>query len=99
ALCANVSGGIPSANNAPYAKVMHEAYLYFGGKPPYAGFSSNEYDSAAKWGSNYRSPVADSCQPNFILFLGNGGPDTGENKDAGELLTGLGGVLSSDPIR
>jgi type IV pilus assembly protein PilY1 len=98
-LWAEVSGGIPTANNAPYAKAMHEAYLYFGGKPAYAGFSSSEYDSAAKDGSNYKSPAADSCQPNFILFLGNGGPDTGEDKDAGELLAGLGGILSSDPLR
>jgi len=95
----SVSGGIPSANNAPYAKTMHEAYLYFGAKPAYAGFSTSVYDPEAKDGSNYRSPIGDSCQPNYILFIGNGAPDSSEENDTRTLLNGLGGVLSSDPLR
>lgn len=94
-----VSAGIPKANNAPYTKTMHEAYLYFGGKPAYAGFSTSAYDPDAKSGSNYTSVITDACQPNFILFIGNGGPDSSENTDSRALLNGLGGVLSSDPIR
>ena len=78
---------------------MHEAYLYFGGKPAYAGFSSNLYDPDAKTGNHYNAPSANTCQPNYILFIGNGGPDSGEESDSRTLLNDLGGVLSSDPLR
>lgn len=99
ALWDKVKDGIPQANNAPYAKSMHESYLYFGGKAAYVGFDSNQYDSAARSGSNYVSPVSDSCQSNYIIFVGNGGPDSGEESDTKTLLNGLGGILSSDPIK
>jgi type IV pilus assembly protein PilY1 len=78
---------------------MHEAYLYFSGKPAYAGFSTSNYDPDAKTGSNYTSVITDSCQPNYIMFIGTGGPDSSEETDSRALLNGLGGVLSSDPIR
>lgn len=102
----NGTAGIPQANNAPYAKSMHEAYLYFGGKPQaYAGFSSAQYDLAAKSGNGYVSPISDSCQKNYIIFVGNGGPDSGEENDTQKLLGGVGataispsGILTSDPV-
>ena len=100
ALVAKINPEIPQANNAPYAKSMHEAYQYFGGKPAYAGFDTKSpYDPAARSGSNYVSPVSDSCQDNYILFVGNGGPDSGEEKDTNTLLSGIGGILVSDPIK
>jgi type IV pilus assembly protein PilY1 len=106
ALLAKINPSIPDANNAPYAKSMHEAYLYYGGKPDdYVGFDSNLYDAGAKLGNGYRSPVVDGCGKNFILFIGNGGPDSGEQNDTAKLLGGIGatavqpsGVLVSDPI-
>lgn len=98
-LWSTISNGIPGANNAPYAKAMHEAYRYFAGRSPYVGFSTNAYDPDARDDSHYRSPIGDACQPNFIIFLGNGGPDSSEDGDARTLLSGLGGVLSTDPIR
>lgn len=106
ALLAKISPEIPTANNAPYAKSMHEAYLYYGGKSlAYAGFSSAEYDAAAKIGTGYNSPISDSCQKNYIVFVGNGGPDSGEENDTNKLLGGIGstavtptGVLTSDPV-
>ncbi len=98
ALVAKINFEIPQANNAPYAKSMHEAYLYYGGKPAYAGFSSTLFDPAAKSGSNYVSPVTDSCQDHYILFVGNGGPDSAEQGDSGTLLNGIGGVLTTDPL-
>ena len=98
-LVAKINPGIPQANNAPYAKSMHEAYQYYGGKPAYVGFDSNQYDSAAKSGSNYVSPATDSCQDNYILFVGNGGPDSGEENDTRALLNGLGGILTTDPLQ
>lgn len=89
---------IKESNNAPYAKSMHEAYLYYGGKVPYVGVASNEYDLAAYNGKTYNSPASDGCQKNFILYIGNGGPDSGENTDAEALLQGIGGRLPTDPI-
>lgn len=99
ALAAKINPEIPQANNAPYAKSMHEAYQYFGGKPDYAGFDSNQYDSAAKSGNNYVSPATDACQDNYILFVGNGGPDSGEENDTTTLLSALGGILVTDPVK
>ena len=98
-LVAKINSEIPQGNNAPYAKSMHEAYLYYGGKPAYVGFDSNQYDPAAESGLNYVSPATDSCQDNYILFVGNGGPDSGEEKDTGALLNGLGGILTTDPVK
>lgn len=99
AFLSKINPGIPEANNAPHAKSLHEAYLYFGGLAPYVGFSSSEYDAAARSGSNYVSPVSDSCQFNNLVFIGNGGPDSGEENDTQSLLNGLTGILSSDPIK
>lgn len=97
-LVAKINPDIPSANNAPYAKSMHEAYQYYGGKPAYVGFDSNQYDTAAKQGNNYVSPATDSCQANYIVFVGNGGPDSGEENDTRTLLNTIGGVLVTDPV-
>lgn len=92
--------GVSTTNNAPFAKSMHEAYLYYAGKSPYVGVDSNQYDSAAyNSGTNkYNSPSTDKCQRNYIIFIGNGGPDSSENTDAQALLTALGGVNAGDPI-
>lgn len=46
----------------------------------------------------YNSPVVSTCQRNFIIFISNGPVDSGENTAAQSLLTGLGGVLNTDPI-
>lgn len=95
----NGGTGIPKSNNAPYAKLMHEVHQYFGGLPAYAGFSNTAlFDPGAKSGANYASPVTDDCQNNFVIFIGNGGPDSGEVNDTRTLLNGLGGILSSDPL-
>ncbi len=101
ALAAKLNPDIPQANNAPYAKSMHEAYLYYGGKNAYAGFGDKnppEYDPAARNGDKYVSPATDACQDNYILFIGNGGPDSGEEKDTTGLIDGIGGTLTTDPV-
>ena len=99
ALLATINPSIMTSNNAPYAKSMYEAYRYFGAKTDYAGFDTNKYDPAAQNGSFYVSPITDSCADNYILFVGNGSPDTSEDKDARDLLNNIGGVLSSDPVK
>jgi type IV pilus assembly protein PilY1 len=100
-LAAKINPNIPDANNAPYAKSIYEAYLYYGGKAPYVGFSSAQYDPDAKSlsGNYYVSPANDSCQSNYIVFVGNGGPDSGEENDTSALLNVLGGKLASDPVQ
>lgn len=98
ALLSKINEQIPQANNAPYAKAMHESYQYFGGRPAYVGFDTNLYDNEARNGQNYRSPATDSCAENYIIFVGNGGPDSGEESDTRALLSGLGGILASDPV-
>jgi len=85
---------IPETNNAPFAKSFHEAYKYYRGAVPYVGTQSSAYDPAAYNGSTYNSPAIDACQRNYIIFLGNGGPDSSENTDAQALLTGVGGSTS-----
>ncbi len=89
---------IAESNNAPYAKSMHEAYLYYGGKAPYVGVASDQYDPDAYNGTTYNSPATDGCQKNFIIYIGNGSPDSGENTDGEALLKGIGGRLPTDPI-
>ncbi len=86
---------IAKANNAPYATSLHEAYLYFTGAVPYAGTSTSLYDHAAVSGGRYVSPASSSCQKNYIIFIGNGGPDSSENGTAQTLLAGDKGVASS----
>ena len=101
-LVGKINPGIPQANNAPYAKMMHESYQYFGAKPAYVGFDSNLYDPGAKNGATnlYVSPAtADNlCADNYIIFVGNGGPDSGEENDSRTLLNSIGGVLTTDPV-
>lgn len=96
-LAASVNS-LATANNAPYGKSMHEAYLYYSGKAPYAGTTSNLYDSAAVAGGRYVSPASSHCQKNYIIYVGNGGPDSSENTAVETLLASLGGRLPTDPI-
>lgn len=99
----NPSGpALVKGNNAPYAMAFHEAYLYFRGAKAAAGVADNKgtYDASALSGNNYISPAAAyECSKNFIVLIGNGEPDNGENKDAEDALRGLGGRLPGDPIR
>jgi len=46
----------------------------------------------------YNAPLNSSCQKNFIIFISNGPVDSGENSVAQTILTGLGGLLNTDPI-
>lgn len=99
---------LPKGNNTPYGLTLNEAYLYFKGLKPLSGlgdgvYSSNNlagYDPAALDGVNYRSPTTgNSCANNFIIVIGTGDPDNGENNDAESTLRARGGVLNGDPIK
>src|SRR5512139_386475 len=100
ALLDRISPSIPTSNNAPYAKSMYEAYRYFGGRRDYVGFQpTGKYDPYARNGDYYVSPITDACADNYILFIGNGAPDAGEETDSRALLDKIGGVLSTDPVK
>lgn len=91
---------IDTVNNAPYALSMHEAYLYYAGQAPRAGVAKPGYDAAAydSGTGRYNSPITSRCQKNYIVYIGNGGPDSSESTTAESLLRGLGGVYNTDPI-
>ena len=101
------SENLPKTNNAPMALAFNEAYLWFAGKPYQAGqqdgaqssSNSDGFDSSAFSGSNYISPIDDlACANNYMLFISNGGPDSGENNVAESKLDALGGVFAGDPL-
>jgi Tfp pilus assembly protein, tip-associated adhesin PilY1 len=99
---------IEKNNNTPHALSFNEAYLYFKGLAPRAGYQDgvydavdnpNGYDPAAITAGVYNSPAhANQCADNFIIFIGTGTPDSGENNTAQSVLSALGGINASDPI-
>ena len=101
------SENLPKTNNAPMSLAFNEAYLWFAGKPYQAGqqdgvqssSNSDGFDPGAFSGSNYISPIDDlACANNYMLFISNGGPDSGENNVAESKLDALGGVFAGDPL-
>jgi len=100
------SENLPKTNNAPMALAFNEAYLWFAGKPYQAGQQDGPqpsnidgFDPSAFSGSNYISPIDDlACANNYMLFISNGGPDSGENNVAESKLDALGGVFADDPL-
>ncbi len=103
---------LPKTNNAPFALTFLESLLYFAGGPVLSGMQDGTYfchpvqgcsgyDPAAINGGFYISPLDDvnnPCARNFIIFIGNGHPDSSEDGEALAYLKALGGWLPSDPI-
>ncbi len=93
---------LPGTNNAPYALSVNEAYRYFAGLSPRSGLQDGNHDhSAVGSDGNYISPAHDPdnvCANNYLIIIGNGGPDSGENNEAESVLSTLGGKLRTDPI-
>lgn len=100
------SENLPKTNNAPMALAFNESYLWFAGKHYQSGKQDGSqasvedgYDPQAFNGDNYISPIDGSaCANNYILFVSNGGPDSGENNQAESKLSAMGGVFSGDPL-
>ena len=108
-ICPAVQGEeiLGQGNNSPYALTLNEAYRYFMGLSPmsglqdgvFSGTNLNGYDPDAISGGRYVSPAYENpCVDNFIIVIGSGDPDSGENNAAETELNNLGGRLSSDPI-
>jgi type IV pilus assembly protein PilY1 len=82
------------ANNAAFAKAMHEAYLYFKGLPAYRGQAGTKWDASAFVGNTYVSTAANACGRNYLVFIGNGGPGENTNAEAQALLAAAGGNVT-----
>jgi len=91
---------IAGTNNAPYAMSLNEAYLYYTGDTPASGTQDGDHDTdAIAADGSYQSPVTlGSCGDSYIVMIGNGGPDSGENSSAEAALTALGGDTSTISI-
>jgi type IV pilus assembly protein PilY1 len=82
---ATVIQRLQKSNNAPYALSLHESYLYYRGDAPLNGLADADYDHDAYSSATgkYVSPnAAQQCEKNFVVVIGNGGPDSGENTDS-----------------
>ncbi|WP_298632913.1 hypothetical protein [uncultured Umboniibacter sp.] len=87
---------LDKTNNAPYGMALHEAYRYYMGLSAYSGLEDGNHDTAAVDGSgNYISPVAaGDCGNSYVVLIGNGSPDSGENTSAELALASAGGDTS-----
>ncbi|HEU0200022.1 MAG TPA: hypothetical protein VFR86_06260, partial [Burkholderiaceae bacterium] len=79
--------GYDTSNRGYWGLAMHEAYLYFKGLQPLNGAVSTKHDPAAfTAGGAYNSPASASCSRNYIIFIGNGSPNTSGVDDERTLL-------------
>ncbi|MDO6459196.1 PilC/PilY family type IV pilus protein [Granulosicoccaceae sp. 1_MG-2023] len=71
---------------AEYGEVEHAGYDGY----EYCQYSYTADEEVFNWnGADYISPIADSCQGNYIVFLSDGIPTTNPNVDDALALTGL----------
>ncbi|MDX1610254.1 MAG: PilC/PilY family type IV pilus protein, partial [Halofilum sp. (in: g-proteobacteria)] len=90
---------LPGTNNAPYGLSFNEAIAYFAGEAPVAGTQDGDHDPDAIESGTYKIPVeTNTCGKNYVIMIGNGEPDSGEDTDAENKLAARGGVLAGDPI-
>lgn len=91
---------LPGTNNAPYALSFNEAIAYFSGEMPVSGTQDGDHDpDAIAADGSYQIPVeTNTCGKNYVILIGNGEPDSGEDNPAEDRLDERGGVLNSDPI-
>lgn len=71
---------LPASGNTPLAETLWEAGLYYQGKAPFYGTNGNR-DSLAINGTNYNSPIVNSCQRNHIVLLTDGNPFSDNGRD------------------
>jgi type IV pilus assembly protein PilY1 len=74
-------GDLTASSYTPLAETLFEARQYYAGKR--VTFGTNSVD-AAKSGNNYKSPINEACQENFVVYLTDGEP-TYDN-DANDLI-------------
>lgn len=73
-----------SPSPTSYGLAMHEAYLYYAEKAPYAGQRAGvlPYDPNAFAGGKYKlNPTAANCPKNYVILIANGPPQGDFVKD------------------
>ena len=79
------------SGNTPLEETFWEAYLYFTGQAVKYGLTSSPTSVAASKNpsdtSKYKSPIAEACQKNYIVYLTDGEPT--EDVDAHSLIYNL----------
>lgn len=90
ALIDSLEENADKGNRAEFALAMHEGYLYYQGMEARAGHNKDKRDrDAFQTNTRYKLPAADACIDNYVIFISNGPPSSGENTTAGDLLAGL----------
>jgi len=78
----------------PLTETMYEAYRYLSGQAPRYGNSTNPAapanDASAQTGGLYISPITETCQKTYIIYVTDGDPTHDENADA--LIDALPGI-------
>ena len=69
-----------ASGGTPLSETFYEAAMYFQGKSVDYGNNSTPFKSvsSSKSGGNYKSPIADECQKNYVILLTDGEP-TGDS--------------------
>lgn len=90
----NAINALPASGSTPLAETMYEAYRWFSGRSPKWGTNPYQYnsdaDSSVVSGGNYKSPISDQCQANYIVYLTDGEPTSDSGSDSS--IRGLSGV-------
>ena len=84
-----VINGYGASYSTPVGETYYEAYRYFAGLPPMFGAGRSVASSLN--GSNYRSPIINSCQKNSIVIFSDGAPsnDVDANDNIRSLISGM----------
>lgn len=82
-----VINGYSAGGLTPLSEALYEAYRYFAGLSP--RFGGNSVGGAFN-GSNYRSPIVNSCQKSNVVLFTDGDPfyDTDATNDIRSLVSG-----------
>ncbi len=90
----STNGNGDKGSGAEFAKAMDEAYRYFQGMDARSGDKIKTDQEAFSVKPTYAKPSTDACAANYIIFISNGAPDSGENTKAADMLKALGGDIT-----
>jgi type IV pilus assembly protein PilY1 len=81
-------------NNAQFARVLYESFLYLSARPPHQGTVSPNHDKTAFAGGRYAPPGGGGCARNFLIFIANGSPNDSTDADMELILKSEGGSVA-----
>lgn len=90
------------SNGGKAGVAMSESYDYFKGSNAYAGTNKTKADplaftSGTIAGPQYKTPLASSCQKNFLIVINNG-PFSDNSSDTGTAMTQLGSASCDQTV-